>query len=96
MALTKTGICDLGWKSRDFALKGIDGKTYALSDARRPKGIFHLQSLSICESEHRPQRGGGHRPQSAHGSQHETAQVGNDGPSNCYPTDYPLWLGESG
>ena len=27
MALTKTNICDFGWKARDFALKGVDGKT---------------------------------------------------------------------
>ena len=28
---TKTPI---GWKAKDFALKGIDGKTYSLADVR--------------------------------------------------------------
>jgi len=28
MALTQNSICDFGWKARDFALEGIDGKTY--------------------------------------------------------------------
>jgi hypothetical protein len=28
MALSKTGICNFGWKAKDFALKGVDGKTY--------------------------------------------------------------------
>jgi peroxiredoxin len=38
MALTKTGICDFGWKARDFKLKGVDGKVYSLADVRGPKG----------------------------------------------------------
>jgi peroxiredoxin len=38
MTLTKTGICDFGWKARDFALVGVDGKTYSLADVRGPKG----------------------------------------------------------
>ena len=27
MALANTNVCDFGWKARDFALKGVDGKT---------------------------------------------------------------------
>jgi hypothetical protein len=34
MVLTKTGICGFGWKARDFALQGVDGKTYRLADVR--------------------------------------------------------------
>ena len=42
MALGKTGICDFGWKARDFKLKGVDGKvtrlpTYA---GRRARSSF--------------------------------------------------------
>ena len=39
MALTKS-ICDFAWKAPDFALKGIDGKTYTLADVRGPKGTL--------------------------------------------------------
>ena len=31
MALSKTDICDFGWKAGDFALKGVEGKTYTLA-----------------------------------------------------------------
>ncbi len=34
MALSKTNVCEFGWKARDFALKGVDGKTYSLADVR--------------------------------------------------------------
>ena len=34
MALTAASICNFGWKARDFTLKGIDGKSYALADVR--------------------------------------------------------------
>jgi hypothetical protein len=30
MVLTKNSICNFGRKARDFALKGVDGKTYTL------------------------------------------------------------------
>jgi len=36
MALSKTGICDFGWKAKEFALKSADGKTYTLADVRGP------------------------------------------------------------
>ncbi len=29
-----TDICAFGWKARDFALEGVDGKTYSLGDVR--------------------------------------------------------------
>ena len=37
MASAKTDICDFGRKAHDFALKGVDGKTYSLADVRGPK-----------------------------------------------------------
>jgi peroxiredoxin len=46
MVLSKTGICDFGWKARDFALKGVDGKTYTLADVREPKARL-LSSSAI-------------------------------------------------
>jgi peroxiredoxin len=39
MALAKDGICAFGWKARDFALKGTDGKTYTLADVRGAKAL---------------------------------------------------------
>jgi peroxiredoxin len=48
MALSKTGICDFGWKARDFALKGVDGKTYTLADVRGPKGTLAVFICNHC------------------------------------------------
>jgi peroxiredoxin len=48
MALTKTGICDFGWKARDFKLKGVDGRTYSLADVRGPKGTLVLFLCNHC------------------------------------------------
>ena len=49
MVLSTTNA--IGWKARDFALKGIDGKTYSLSNVRGPKGLR--------EGLHYSYRGGG-------------------------------------
>jgi peroxiredoxin len=48
MTLTKPGICDFGWKARDFALKGVDGKTYSLIDVRGPKGTLVTFICNHC------------------------------------------------
>ena len=48
MALAKDGICAFGWKARDFALKGTDGKTYALADVRGPKGTLIVFICNHC------------------------------------------------
>src|SRR6476661_6542025 len=48
MVLSKTGICDFGWKARDFALKGVDGKTYTLADVREPKGTLVVFICNHC------------------------------------------------
>lgn len=47
MAAT-TPICDFGWKARDFALAGTDGKTYALKDVRGPKGTLVVFICNHC------------------------------------------------
>ena len=39
----------IGWKANDFALQGIDGRTYSLADIRGPKG-----TLVIFLCNHRP------------------------------------------
>ncbi len=48
MALTQTSICNFGWKARDFALKGVDGKTYTLADVRGPKGTLVAFICNHC------------------------------------------------
>jgi peroxiredoxin len=48
MTSSKTGICDIGWKAHDFALKGVDGKTYALADVRGPKGTLVVFICNHC------------------------------------------------
>jgi peroxiredoxin len=48
MVLTKHGICDFGWKARDFALKGVDGKTYALADVRGENGTLVVFICNHC------------------------------------------------
>jgi peroxiredoxin len=48
MAPTKEGIRALGWKAHDFALKGVDGKTYSLADVRGPKGTLVIFICNHC------------------------------------------------
>jgi peroxiredoxin len=48
MGLAKDGICAFGWKARDFALKGTDGKTYALADVRGPNGTLVFFICNHC------------------------------------------------
>src|SRR6478736_7525331 len=48
MVLPKNGICDFGWKAHDFALKGVDGKTYSLADVRGPKGTLIVFICNHC------------------------------------------------
>lgn len=37
-----------GWKARNFALKGTDGKIYSLADVRGPKGALVLFICNHC------------------------------------------------
>lgn len=46
--LSKTGICDFGWKARDFKLKGTDGKSYSLADVREAKGTLVVFLCNHC------------------------------------------------
>ena len=48
MALTPAPICNFGWKAPDFALKGVDGKSYALKDVRGPKGTLVAFICNHC------------------------------------------------
>lgn len=48
MALVQNPICEFGWKARDFALKGTDGKTYTFKDARGPKGTLVVFICNHC------------------------------------------------
>jgi len=48
MALPKANFCDFGWKAGDFALKGVDGKRYVLSDVRGPKGTLVVFICNHC------------------------------------------------
>ena len=48
MALTSAGICDFGWRARDFALEGVDGRTYSLADVRGPKGTLVVFICNHC------------------------------------------------
>jgi peroxiredoxin len=41
-------VCDFGWKAPDFHLPGVDGKTYALSDIRGPKGTLVMFICNHC------------------------------------------------
>jgi peroxiredoxin len=46
--MAQNSICAFGWKARDFALKGIDGKSYALADVRGPKGTLVIFICNHC------------------------------------------------
>ncbi len=45
---TRANICDFGWKARDFALEGVDGKTYSLADVRGPRGTLVVFICNHC------------------------------------------------
>ena len=48
MVLSTADIWPFGWKARDFALKGVDGKTYSLADIRGPKGTLVVFICNHC------------------------------------------------
>ncbi|MFO0993240.1 MAG: thioredoxin family protein [Hyphomicrobiales bacterium] len=45
---TTPPICDFGWKARAFELPATDGKIYALSDIRGPKGTLIAFICNHC------------------------------------------------
>ncbi|HSR71981.1 MAG TPA: thioredoxin family protein [Kiloniellales bacterium] len=44
----QTPVCDFGWKAVDFALPGIDGKTYSLESVRGPNGTLVMFICNHC------------------------------------------------
>jgi len=48
MALAKNSICDFGWPAPDFALEGVDGKTYSFADVRGAKGTLVVFICNHC------------------------------------------------
>lgn len=48
MAALETPPVTIGWKAKDFKLKGTDGKTYSLSDAKGPKGLVVMFICNHC------------------------------------------------
>ena len=38
----------IGWKAKDFALQGTDGRTYSLDDIRGPKGTLVVFICNHC------------------------------------------------
>jgi peroxiredoxin len=41
-------LCNFGWKASDFRLPAIDGKAYALSDIKGPKGTLIVFICNHC------------------------------------------------
>src|SRR5438477_920625 len=48
-AMTLAGTTTpLGWKAQDFALTGVDGRTYSLANVRGPKGTLVAFICNHC------------------------------------------------
>jgi peroxiredoxin len=48
MVLTPSRICNFGWRARDFALQGVDGKTHSLADVRGTNGMLITFICNHC------------------------------------------------
>ena len=48
MVLSTANICAFGWKAHDFALQGVDDKTYSLADIRGPQGSLVVFICNHC------------------------------------------------
>jgi peroxiredoxin len=48
MVMTTVSICNFGWKAPDFALPGIDGKTWSFTDVRGPEGTLVVFICNHC------------------------------------------------
>lgn len=44
----ETPICDFGWKAPDFALPGIDGRTWSLAEVRGTRGTLVMFICNHC------------------------------------------------
>jgi len=48
MTQKQNPVCDFGWKAKDFSLRGVDGRTYALKDVRGRKGTLIAFICNHC------------------------------------------------
>jgi peroxiredoxin len=48
MSLASAAKTHIGWKAKDFALDGVDGKTYSLADVRGAKGTVVAFICNHC------------------------------------------------
>lgn len=48
MVRMETPVCDFGWQAVDFALPGVDGKTYSLKDVAGPNGLLVMFICNHC------------------------------------------------
>ncbi len=48
MVSLETPTCDFGRKATDFRLRGIDGRTYTLDDAKGPNGLLVMFVCNHC------------------------------------------------
>jgi peroxiredoxin len=46
--MATAGVCDFGWKARDFHLPGTDGKSYTLADIAGPNGTLIMFICNHC------------------------------------------------
>jgi peroxiredoxin len=46
--MAASGICEFGWKARDFRLLGVDGKHHTLAQARGPNGLLVAFICNHC------------------------------------------------
>jgi peroxiredoxin len=44
----ETPVCDFGWRAPDFALPGVDGRTYSLKDVAGPNGLLVMFICNHC------------------------------------------------
>ncbi len=44
----QTPVCNFGWKAPDFALPGVDGKTYSLDDIKGENGTLVMFICNHC------------------------------------------------
>ena len=48
MAALETPVCEFGWEAVDFALPGVDGRTYTLADVRGRNGTLIMFICNHC------------------------------------------------